>query len=274
MKKDYMTQLERAARWRLPRQEAEDVIADYRDIISHPPRSEEELRREVGDPEKVIQMLVSPTRAYRVWLAAFILMAACILTLGFSPTAIGYPFWFAYFDSWHGNHLGPAAAVLGAVLTLVWFRWQGFKSEKHSKAVPILLAVLTVWTGVIIVVFCLVARDPVGFSEALGQVPSWIGPDRMESLSNRILNAFLAYSGVLMALLGTFALVRARTQDRRWAAVYVLAIAAVLIPLEMLALFTCMDPIFDITTAWYLPYLGQYAAIFAAGMVGAGVALC
>ncbi len=268
MKKDYMTRLERWARWMLPRQEAEDVIADYRDIVA-----DEELFRELDTPQNVIKPLVQK-RPYYAWLAAFILMAACILTLGFSPTAIGYYFWFAYFDSWHGNHLGPAAAVLGAVLTLVWFRWQGFKSEKHSKAVPILLAVLVVWTGGIMLVFYLVMRDPVGFSEALGQVPSWIGPDRMESLSNRILNAFLAYSGVLMALLGTFALVRARTQDRRWAAVYVLAIASMLVPLEMLALFTCMDLSFDITTAWYLPYLGQYAAIFAVGMVGAGVVLC
>lgn len=274
MKKDYMTRLERAARWRLPRQEAEDVIADYRDIISHPPRSEEELRREVGDPEKVIQMLVSPTRAYRVWLAAFIIMAACILTLGFSPTVIGYPLWFTYFNSWHHNHFGPLVAVLGAVLALVWFRWQGYRSGKLPKAIPILLAVLAVWTGGMIVVFCLAARDPVGFSEALGQVPSWIGPDRMEPLSNRILNAFLAYGAVLTALLGTFALVRARTQDRRWAAVYVLAIAAMLVPLEMLALFTSMDPISGFTTDWYLPYLGQYAAIFAVGLAGTGVSLC
>ena len=39
MKKDYMTRLERAARWRLSREEAEDVIADYRDIVGMTPRS-------------------------------------------------------------------------------------------------------------------------------------------------------------------------------------------------------------------------------------------
>ena len=44
-----MARLEQAARWRLPPEEAEDVIADYRDIVGSPPRSEEELRREVGD---------------------------------------------------------------------------------------------------------------------------------------------------------------------------------------------------------------------------------
>ena len=46
MKKDYMTRLERAARWRLPPQEAEDVIADYREMVGDPPRPEEELLRD------------------------------------------------------------------------------------------------------------------------------------------------------------------------------------------------------------------------------------
>ena len=36
MKKDYMTRLERAVRWRLQPQEAEDVIADYREIVGNP----------------------------------------------------------------------------------------------------------------------------------------------------------------------------------------------------------------------------------------------
>jgi len=51
VKKDYMARLEQAARWRLPREEAEDVIADYRDIVGSPPRSEEELHREVAAGE-------------------------------------------------------------------------------------------------------------------------------------------------------------------------------------------------------------------------------
>ena len=268
MKKDYMVRLERWARWMLPRQEAEDVAADYRDIVA-----DEELSRELGKPREVIEPLAQ-TKQYCIWLAAFALMAACILTLGFSPTAIGYPFWRLYFDSWRYNHFGPLAAVLGVVLALAWFRWQGYKSEKLPKAIPILLAVLAAWTGALMLAGWLAMRDPVGFSEALGQVPSLIGPDRMLSLSVHILNAVLTYSSALMALMGAFSLVRARTQDRRWAAVYILAIAAMLVPLEMLALFTCMDPIIDITTAWYRTELVKYAATFAVGFVGAGVALC
>ena len=68
MKKDYMTRLERWARWMLPRQEAEDVIADYRDIVA-----DEELFRELDTPQNVIKPLVQK-RPYYAWLAAFILM--------------------------------------------------------------------------------------------------------------------------------------------------------------------------------------------------------
>lgn len=268
MKKNYMTRLEGWARWMLPRQEAEDVIADYRDIVSDP-----ELLQGLGKPHSVVKPLVQ-TRQYRVWLAVFAVMAACILTLGISPTAIGYPFWMAYFTSWRHYHSALAVALLGAVLALVWFRWQGFKSPKRSKAIPILLVALTAWTGALVLVGWLAMRDPAGFSEALGQVPSLIGPDRMVSLSAEILSFFLTYGSVLMALLGTFALVRARTQDRRWAAVYVLALAAMMVCLDALALFAYMGPLEDLTGNWYQFELAKYAAIYTVGLVGTGVALC
>lgn len=268
MKKNYMTRLERWARWMLPRQEAEDVIADYRDIVSDP-----ELLRGLGKPHSVVKPLAQP-RQYRVWLAVFVVMAACILTLGISPTAIGYPFWMAYFTSWRHYHFALVVALLGAVLALVWFRWQGFKSPKRSKAIPALLVVLTAWTGALVLVSWLAMRNPVGFSEALGEIHSFIGPDRMVSLSITILTFSLTYSSVLMALLGTFALVRARTQDRRWAAVYILALAAMMVCLDALALFTYMGPLDDLIGNWYQFELVKYAAIYTVGLVGTGVALC
>lgn len=282
MKKDYMTRLERAARWRLPPQEADDVIADYREIVSNPPRTEEELRREVGDPEQVIKLLVSPPRAYRIWQVVFAVMAACILTLGISGTLPGFAFFDLYFFHWL---LGPRyssdppsaflVAALGAAMALVWFHWKGYKNGRLPKAIPVLLGVLTLWTGGILLFDWFVLRDPVAFSESLGEIPSLLGPNLTVSLSNQIFNHIMAYSAVGMAAIGTFALVRARTQDRRWAAVYVLAMASLLIPLLILDMFGIMDPTYDPSIEnWYLPELVKYAAIFAAGLVGTGVALC
>lgn len=119
MKKDYMTRLERAVRWRLPPQEAEDVISDYRDMFGTPPRPEEELYRDVGDPEKVVKLLVSPPETYRVWLTVFIVMSFCILSLGICPTVFGFPLWMLYVIFW-GNSPAVilAAGLVGAGVAL------------------------------------------------------------------------------------------------------------------------------------------------------------
>ena len=69
MKKDYMTRLERWARWMLPRQEAEDVLADYRDIVADP-----ELAQDLGKPRAVIWALAD-RKSYYTWLGVFAALA-------------------------------------------------------------------------------------------------------------------------------------------------------------------------------------------------------
>lgn len=293
MKKDYMTRLERAARWRLPREEAEDVIADYRDIVGMTPRSEEELCREVGDPEQVVKLLVSPPRAYRVWQAVFALMAACILIPGASPHAPFYRLWdycFAgpYGGGWgrlyaytHFSHWGPVLAGVGLAVSLVWFRRTGRKEGRLPKAVKILTAVLLVWAGALLLVEWAAFRDPQGFADLLGEVPLTyfgvpIGPNggAMVPLSTEILGDVLQYGGTAIAILGVYALIKARTGDRRWAAVYCLAMAVMLVSMESLAVFTAMDVSAISADGWRHAQMGYYLAILAVGAAGTGVALC
>lgn len=293
MKKDYMTRLERAARWRLPREEAEDVIADYRDIVGMTPRSEEELRREVGDPEQVVKLLVSPPRAYRVWQAVFILMAACILIPGASPHAPFYWIWdncFAgpYGGGWgrlyaytHFSHWGPILAGIGLAVSLAWFRRTGRKEGQLPKAVKILTAALLVWAWALLLVEWAAFRDPQGFADLLGEVPltyfgAPIGPNggAMVPLSTEILGDVLQYGGTAIAILGVYALVKARTGDRRWAAVYCLAMAVMVVSMESLAMFTAMDVDALSADGWWQAQMGYYLAVLAVGAAGTGVALC
>lgn len=289
MKKDYMTRLERAVRWRLPPQEAEDVIADYREIVGNPPRSEEELHREVGDPEQAVKLLTSPLNAYRVWLLVFGLMAACILIPGASPHGPFWWLWDACFGGPYGggwgifhifSHWGPILAGIGLVVSLVWFRRQGRKAERFPKAVKLWLAVLTVWLAVVFLIALLALRDPQGFLAMWGEVPlTYFGipimGGMMVPMSTQILTGVLQHGGTLVAILGVYALVRARTEDRRWTAVYILALGTMLVSMEFLALFTAMDPTTDfLSVGWYLPGLGWCAACAAVGYVGAGASLC
>lgn len=293
IKKNYMEKLERAARWRLPREEAEDVIADYRDIVGMTPRSEEELLREVGDPEQVVKLLVSPPRAYRVWQAVFVLMAACILIPGISPHA---PFWYIwdlcfagpYGGGWgrfyaytHFSHFGPILAVVGLVLSLVWFRRMGRKEGRLPKAVKILTAALLVWTGALLLVERAAFRNPQGFADLLGEVPLTyfgvpIGPNGgfMVPLSVGILKDALQYGGTAIAILGVYSLVKARTGDRRWAAVYCLSMAVMLVSMESMAVFSIMDISSLSADGWWHAQMGYYLAILAVGAAGTGVALC
>lgn len=288
MKKDYMARLERAARWRLPREEAEDVIADYRDIVGMTPRSEEELRREVGDPEQVVKLLVSPPRAYRVWQVVFGLMAACILIPGASPHAPFWWIWDACFAGPYGggtgifhvfSHWGPILAGVGLIVSLVWFRRMGRKEERLPKAVIILTAALLVWTGALLLVERAALRDPQGFAALLGEVPwTWFGVPimggRMVPLSTKLMGDVLQYGGTIIAFLGVYALVKARTGDRRWAAVYCLSTAVMLVSMESLAVFSAMDPSVFSADSWWHAQIGYHLAILAVGAAGAGVALC
>lgn len=275
MKKDYMTRLEQAARWRLPPQEAEDVIADYRDIVGTPPRPDEELIRDLGKPRDVIRPLAR-TKECRIWLAAFAVMAACILTLGISPTMIGFPFWQLFFDSWVGHPYdgGAAAAALGAVLALVWFRWQGHKEGRLPQAIPVLLAVFLVCIGGVLWLCWAFARDFEGCITMWGTVRPWIGPDRLVSASVYLLTCAMGCGGTVISFIGAFALGKARIRDRRWAAVYVLALAAMLAALSVVRLTMSMeDP--DLSVEDDLrSMLVRCSVIAAVGLAGAGVALC
>lgn len=283
MKKDYMTRLERAARWRLPRLEAEDIISDYRDIVGTPPRPDEELRRDVGDPEQVVKLLVSSPRAYHIWLAVFVALSACILIPGVSPLPGMWRLWthcfyLCYFDI----HLGAVLAFLGMAGALVWFRWKGYKKTKLPRAIPVLLALLLVWTGAVLLVNWLWLRDPLPFAEMWGETPVYalfglvrIGPpDYTVSRSVHMLQTALEYGGFAMALIGEIGLVKARLEDRRWIAVYVLGMSAMLVCMSTLALMTSMELPDPFTAAWWVPYLQTWLVYAGIGVAGAGAALC
>ena len=276
MKKDYMTQLERAARWRLPPQEAEDVIADYREIVGDPPRPEEELHRDVGDPGQVIRLLVLPTKAYRVWLVLFLVMSACILALGFSPTMIGYPIWLTIFSPWSADPpVPPVIAVLGAVIAMMWFHQQGRKEACLPKAIPILLAALLAWCGGAMLFCWVCVRDFDGFLVMWGTIKPFVGPNESAPASLYLLTLAMAYGSTIISLAGEVGLVKARTRDRRWAAVYILAMAAMMISLLYVHETTRMDVKVALNPEeFFRRMLFRNAGITAIGVIGAGVALC
>lgn len=275
MKKDYMTRLERAARWRLPPHEADDIINDYREMVGDPPRPEDELLRDLGRPLDAVRPLTQKW-PYRIWLAVFLVMSACILTQGVSPIGPGYPIWRLYFNGYLEQFTGCAVAGFGAATALVWFRWQGRKAARLPKAIPIVLAVLLAWCGGVLLFCWACARDFDSFLLIWGTMPALIGPNASKPISVSFyvpLDA-MVYGSLVLSLVGVAGLVKARTADRRWAAVYILALAAIFAALSVVALATSLDPTFLTPEELFRRQLLECAGIIAVGLIGAGVALC
>ncbi len=275
MKTKYMTCLERWARWMLPRPEAEDVIADYRDIAADP-----ELLRGLDKPRKVIRPLAD-TRAYRVWLAAFAVMAACALLLALSPLPGGNRLlWFLSISViWNDRALftlGNVFPPLGMAAALVWFRWKGQKLGKLPRAVPVLLAAVAAWIAAVLAVDRSFLNDPIAFAQLWGEAPVrvlWHSLGWTRPLTLMLFGDALMWGGFALALLAVFALIKARTGDRRWAAVYILALTAVLLSWQTLSFMNVMS-LDSAGPGWWLSHFRIWAIQAAVGVIGTGVALC
>ena len=75
-REQYLTKFNRAVRWRLPPQESEEAIADYRELVLEEERDESKLVEELGEPVQAAHLLTD-VRTYRRWLKVF-----AVLTLG------------------------------------------------------------------------------------------------------------------------------------------------------------------------------------------------
>ncbi len=258
MKRDYLGRLSWAAHWRLPYTEAEDVISDYREIISQSARSEEELQRDLGKPWQVVRLVTQP-EGYRRWVFVFVLLTAFLLLL---PVIRNSSLQRRYLDV-----LPFLFLVLGLALSWAWFQWQGVRGLGHTPPRGLLWLLLLQVAGMVVVWLSI-----------------WISLFRMdiflhlmESSGGRISGSTLhsILSCVLWLAIGTgiLGLIQARLGDRRWRALYVLGLTIVLLSASLLALLCRMD-LTPAREAWWLPYLGQYLMISLIGGIGTGISLC
>ena len=276
MKKTWPDRFARWAGWYLPPAEAGEVTADYRELLAGDARTEEELERDLGRPRAAARMLVRPG-PYRLWLGVFVLLAVCLALPGLSPLPGVHPVFWNNLFGWY--YLSRPMALAGAVVALVWFRRKGHRGEKPPRALPVFLAVLLAWCALVLGFNWLWMHDPTGIWDIWGEVRRLIrmGPvPETISLLVAVADSSLEWIGGLgMVLVGLYALWKARTEDRRWAAVYILAMSVMLVCLSTLALLTSMDVVSGpVTWATFLPFFRTDAVIAVLGLAGTGAALC
>lgn len=277
MKKDYMTRLERWARWMLPRQEAEDVIADYRDIVGSPPRPDGELLQELGRPRSVIRPLAR-TKQYCTWLAVFAVMAACILLPADSPLPGGlYPLWFnLFYTDIPGFTFCRLFLIAGLALSLVWFRpGQGEAKAPLPRSMIITLAALLAVMALVWWTFWQVTLYPEGaLANPVFHLPmGFWWPMGGGYIGGNLLSFLLEWGAIPLAVVGMTGLVKARLCDRRWRAVYFLSLSVLMLAFAVLALLTSMD-VTSSPDTWWISTRRLCIEITVFGLIGTGVSLC
>ena len=265
MRRDYLSRLSRAARWYLPPAEAAEVLEDYREIVAG--RSEEELRREVGSPRETARRLAQP-KAYRRWLAVFLVLSACVLLPAVDPILeeVSLTAWLSGISQMFWNSNGSIARLsmplfpLGIVLPLAWFQRNGGAGRAPSKrTLPIFALILLGIAWVWFLFWAILAER--------FDVINFLFPDMAWTVRLIIcLNILIAGAA------GMTGLFKSRLEGRRWRAMYIWGLTGVVLNSFLWQTFTCMT--FESSVGWQGPYWIRLAFITAAGLLGTGVSLC
>ena len=262
---DYFSRLRRAARWYLPPAEAAEVLEDYREIVAR--RSEEELRRDLGTPRAAMRQLAQP-KAYRRWLAVFLVLSACVLLPAVDPILeeVSLTVWLSGISHMFWGSEGSIARFavppfpLAVVLALVWFQRNGGKGRALSKrTLPVFALVLLgmAWVWFLFWVILAERYDVVDFL-----FPSMTWAVRLIICLNILIAGAAGMTG----------LIKSRLEDRRWRAMYIWGLTGVVLNTFLWQILSSMS--LDGSDHWQLPYWIRLAFITAAGLLGTGVSLC
>lgn len=261
-RQQYLKKFSRSARWRLSPLEAADAIGDYRELVHQEERDETKLVEELGDPIQAAWLLTD-AKEYKRWWKIFAVLAFGLLLCA-KWCFTGQSWYYGIFNL--GNEWFPVLVMaVGLVLSLVWFRRYGQKSGPISQRLLAVLAVVLLFGLGAVAWICYVC-DPEVLRAITGMpYPQW---------QVRVLTELLIDGGTVCALIALAGLVLARCYDRRWLALYALAvtISAMLCFTEFQ--FMSMDLSAPGPDVMQVYLFGRLIPIGIAGLIGTGVALC
>lgn len=249
----YLKKLSYAVRWRLPKPEADEILADYEEIFSERPAEAEELFiGEQGGPLHAARLFTEP-KVYRRWLVVFGCMAFCLLWPEFLLLRARF---YRYPSVTMFLLLG-----IGTSAALIWFRPR--RGERGRLPFPKGLCPMLVG---LLLLFAAAEGVLAGLASGIWESlpPAWYGTLAYRTMS---------LAGTAAAALGLFGLVKARISDRRWRALYVMGLMILAECVLVIAVLVSMD-ISTASDSWWASYTGIMAGIGLMGLAGAGVSLC
>lgn len=199
-KQTYLKRFSRLVRWRLPAGEADDVTADYAELIEAHPQDGEALLKNLGTPFAAA-MHLKPFREYRRWMTVFVLLGLCLV----------YFLCGLFTRAWTLHALNTWLFYLSTGLACFW-KWKLAKGKrgKCPGLVPAVLGLLGCE------VFLAGAAALLLYSFSRHMLPGeWYGP---------VIYSVLRGMGCLAFGAGFWGLIRCRTRDCRWLALTVLGL--------------------------------------------------
>lgn len=261
-RKQYLSKFSRAARWRLPPQESEEAISDYRELIFQEERDESKLVEELGEPVQAAHLLTE-VKTYRQWLKVF-----AVLSLGlFLLAKWNFTGHSSIYLSSHEQWWYPVwVMAVGMALSLYWFRKHGQKNGPLSRRLVLALAV-------VLIAGCGVMY---GIWDVTGAVMYEQVSEHRWRLIQQVHLVIMAmmYVGTFSAVAALPGLVLAKCYDRRWLALYILGVTVAAMIGFVTFNFKGMNLDYPPVELMRAYLFARLIPIGAAGLIGTGVALC
>lgn len=262
-REQYLKKFSRAARWRLPPQESEDAIADYRELIFREERDESKLAEELGEPVQAAHLLTD-VKTYRRWLKVFAVLAFGLFLLAkWSWTGRVSVNFNQADEPWYPVWV----MAVGLALSLYWFRRHGQKNGTISKWLVLALVVVLVF-GVGTMAWNWYVFDS-SFLDGYAEVYPLNIPWQVILQRELIING-----GVVCALIALAGLILAKCYDRRWLALYTLAVTVAAVCGFIIFFCRSIDLSYAMRSSPQSYLFARLIPIGAAGLIGTGVALC
>lgn len=274
-REQYMRKFSRSARWRLSPQDAEDAIRDYQEMVFQEERDESKLVEELGDPVQAVWLLTD-AKEYKSWIRMFAALALGLLLMAkWSWTGLTF-FQFSWTRSYGSVWYSIAVLAVGIVLSQVWFRMHGQKSGTLSRRLFLSLAAVGIFVlGTIALTWYVLSPKFLEIYAETYTVDSYVGMYLREIPWQIIIQReLLIDGGTVCSIIALAGLVLARVRDRRWLALYTLALTAAALCIMVEFWVHNMDLTYAIMNNLQAYVFALVIPVGAVGLIGTGVSLC